>query len=73
MAFSSRDAAIYVNPSEVADWVKDNIIPGYLVTVVSAILVYDASKQSSPTHLPLADVTPDSMYVRAGGERQPPN
>ena len=74
MALLTRDVAGFVDPSKVADWVRSCTVGGYLAAVVTAVLVFDAGKQSSltPTPLPTTDITFNSMHIRPGGEQQGP-
>ena len=41
MSLTARNVAVYFDPSEVPDTVKEYTISGYLAAVVAAALIYD--------------------------------
>ena len=47
MALQSRDVAYYAEQSKIVGMVEGFTINRYFATVVAAVLVYDAGKQSS--------------------------
>ena len=63
MALLSRDIAGYVDPGDVADWVKSMAIGGYLCTIVAAVLVYDAGEKCFAGHFGVPDAAFDSLHV----------
>jgi hypothetical protein len=50
-SFILRDVAFTVPPQEVAGWIKESIVPGYLLTILASALIYDSSKHAVTLYL----------------------